>query len=343
MRQIYEYHPTIGMTFIPGLKARVPHEGGGYLVRINSTGFRCDHEFEKHRPSETRRILLFGDSFTAGEGVSNGERYGDFLESQLPNLQVYNFGLPATGTDQHFLIYKEFATAIESDLLVIAIFVENIRRVAARYRYFMDDRGERVLYAKPYYMLNNGKLTLMGVPPPKQPLNAVDLPPGEKVTIFQNSRFPRLRKMFLKWADNPRFKQWIVNSGLKEKLQRLTRYQPITDYDRPDNPAWLTMREIIREWISSYSGPVLVMPIPLYHHVADVSDPTNYQKRLREAAESAGAAFFDPLDDLRRYSREERRSFYFEKDNHLTRLGHEAVAKAVAPVVERLMRVHQER
>ena len=32
-RQLLEYHPRIGHRFIPGLKARIEHEGGGYLVR----------------------------------------------------------------------------------------------------------------------------------------------------------------------------------------------------------------------------------------------------------------------------------------------------------------------
>ena len=55
MRQIYEYHPVIGFRFIPGLKARIPHEGGGYLVRANATGFRYDHEFESAKPADMRR------------------------------------------------------------------------------------------------------------------------------------------------------------------------------------------------------------------------------------------------------------------------------------------------
>ena len=39
MRQIYKYYPVIGLRLIPGLKARILHEGGGYLVRANATGY----------------------------------------------------------------------------------------------------------------------------------------------------------------------------------------------------------------------------------------------------------------------------------------------------------------
>ena len=34
-RQLFQYHPTVGYHFVPGLKARVEHEAGGYLMRTN--------------------------------------------------------------------------------------------------------------------------------------------------------------------------------------------------------------------------------------------------------------------------------------------------------------------
>ena len=87
-RQCFEYHPSTAYRFIPGLKARVPHESGGYLIRANSDGFRCDHEFSKARTPGKRRVLLFGDSFTAGDGVSNGHRYSEVLETLLDKVGI---------------------------------------------------------------------------------------------------------------------------------------------------------------------------------------------------------------------------------------------------------------
>ena len=81
MRKLLTYHPTIGYTFIPNLQARVRHEGGGYLIRTNAQGFRSDHDF--HESSAQEPILLFGDSFTAADGVSNRYRYSEILEGQL--------------------------------------------------------------------------------------------------------------------------------------------------------------------------------------------------------------------------------------------------------------------
>jgi carbamoyltransferase len=135
-RQLYQYHPVSGYTFIPELRTRVMHEAGGYLLSSNAQGFRSRCEFQRAK-GPAPRILLFGDSFTAGMGVSENRRYGDLLEERL-GVDIFNFALPGTGTDQHYLIWKDLASQIDHDLVVIAVQVENIRRVNSRFRRFED-------------------------------------------------------------------------------------------------------------------------------------------------------------------------------------------------------------
>ena len=167
-RDLFQYHPVFGFHFIPKLKARVSHEGGGYLIRTNEAGFRCEHEFQTVKPPGIFRILLFGDSFTAGDGVSNAARYGDVLETLLPGVEVFNFGVSGTGTDQHYLIYREVARNIEHDLVVIAVLVENIRRIVERYRMINSSSGETLLLPKPYFTINgDGKIVLPTPPFPE--------------------------------------------------------------------------------------------------------------------------------------------------------------------------------
>lgn len=108
---------------------------------------------------------FFGDSFTAGDAVPNYLRYTDLLETKIPATEIYNFGLPSTGTDQQYLVWREFAQGIEHDLVVIAVFVENVRRVVARYRHHNDEAGRDRIYAKPYYTLEQNELRLHHVPP----------------------------------------------------------------------------------------------------------------------------------------------------------------------------------
>ena len=70
-RSILQYDPVIGHTFIRGLRTRVWHESGGFLMRVNEAGFRSEHEFVREKAPGTFRVLLFGHSFPAGHGVSN--------------------------------------------------------------------------------------------------------------------------------------------------------------------------------------------------------------------------------------------------------------------------------
>jgi lysophospholipase L1-like esterase len=326
-RSVTQHHPTIGYTFIPGIKSRVilPNENVGYLIRVNEHGFRCDHEFKAEKQEGLSRVLLFGDSFTAGDGVSNGHRYGDQLERKVANLEVYNFGLPGTGTDQHYLAYQEFAAGIEHDLLILGVTVENIGRVGARFRPYINEEGKTVIYAKPYFALEKSGLTLKNVPVAKEPVEKSEMSADESKQVDWGLPFASLRKL-------------AKRLGVRDLAQKVTHFQPVPDYHTPDNPKWLVMRAILEEWIRRSHAPVILMPIPLFPFIEGSSDPTSYQARFREVAAATGCWLHDPLSDLQKYPPAERRTFRFERDVHLTPIGHAALAASLAPVVERIIR-----
>lgn len=341
MRKTIEHHPVIGHLFVPRVKARIPHEGGGYIIATNQAGFRCAHEFVRHKPAHVRRVLLFGDSFTAGDGVSNGYRFGDHLEKAIDGLQVYNFGIPGTGTDQHYLAYREYARDIEHDLLVIAIFVENIRRVASRYRWAYTPEGDKRLFPKPYYTLDGGVLRLGGVPVrrgalPEDEVARVDL---EHIAKFE--RFPRLKQAWRRLRQHPRVGHLLEEYRVKERFQRLTGYQPLPEWDDPDHPAVRTTLAIVENWVREDGGPALIVPIPLHHHVIGFARP-NYREVLQASAARCHAEFWDPLPDLLRYDAKVREDvLHFREDGHLTKRGHEVLAKHLAPVVQRILARNQ--
>ena len=323
-RQLFEYHAVIGYRFIPNLKARVAHEGGGYLVRTNESGFRADRPFNRERSPALRRALLFGDSFTAGDAVSNGERYSDLLEAAIPRLEIYNYGLPGTGTDQQYLAWREFAQGVEHDVVVIAVLVENIRRILSRYRAFVDGEGTGRIQAKPYFVLEAGELRLRGVPPRREPFPKSELAPDELATVEAGGRFRLIREA-------------ARAVGAREVLQRITRYQPVPEYDSPQTPGWQLMRAILGEWVRAIGRNVLLVPVPLYQYVEETSDATPCQARFAELAKELGCELHDPLPDLLRYSPAERRAFRFRSDIHPTPAAHAALAASLKPSIERML------
>jgi lysophospholipase L1-like esterase len=320
-RQLFEYHPLLGYRFVPNLKARVPHESGGYLVQVNEQGFRSNKNFASTRTDDKRRVLLFGDSFTAGDGVSNNKRYSDVLEDSATDLEVYNYGLSGTGTDQQYLIWRECTREVEHDVVVISVLVENIRRNVSRYRRYADLSGVERAYGKPYFSLDGDALTLHHVPAPRDPFREEDLPADERAAVDRGGRFSLLRQV-------------VTAVGAKDMVQRLTRYQPVPEYDTAQTPAWCLMRAILAQWIRAISKPVIVMPIPLYQHIEDTSDAAPYQARFKELCADMGCILHDPLPDLLRYTPEQRRAFRFEHDIHPTASGHAALAASLKPVID---------
>jgi lysophospholipase L1-like esterase len=324
MRQVYEYHPVVGYRFIPNLKARIPHEGGGYLLEANASGFRSNRPFQAAAVPGLRRVLVFGDSFTAGDAVANQQRYSDVLETMLPGTEFYNFGLSSTGTDQQYLAWREFARDIEHDAVVIAVFVENVRRVVARFRPHRDAEGRERLYAKPYYTLEAGKLQLHQVPPAAEGVEMDQLTPDQQAAVDTGGRFARLRGL-------------VSAIGARDAVQRMTRYQPLPAYDSARHPDWLLMRAILSQWVGALARPVILMPLPLPQHLDQVCDASAYQARFRELAAELRCQLHDPLPDLLAYSKEERRGFRWETDIHFTPAGHRALARSLAPVLAPLL------
>jgi hypothetical protein len=250
-RQLFQYHPTIGYKFIPNLKTRIQHEAGGYLIRTNDWGFRSEIEFTKEKKADKKRILFFGDSFTAGDGVSNKYRFTDLTEQLIPGSEVFNFGLPGSGTDQQFLLYKEYGQEVECDLIVLVVLVENIRRIKSHYRYYYNEAGEKAVYQKPYFDLKDGQLELMNAPVAMQPFKMEELPESEQEKVDTGGRFGAARGL-------------INKLGLKELTQKITKYQPVPDYNSADSPEWRLMREIIYSWSKMAQAKFLVVPLPLY-------------------------------------------------------------------------------
>ena len=118
---------------------------------------------KKVKKSDKKRILFFGDSNTAADGVSNVERFSD-LAGKYFNAEAYNFGLSGSGTDQQYLIWKEYAQNMEVDLVVLGILVENIERNKVAYRETLHPYTKKsLLTPKPYFNLEKNKLVLQNI------------------------------------------------------------------------------------------------------------------------------------------------------------------------------------
>lgn len=89
--------------------------------QFNSLGFRDEEPIKK---ANGKRVIVLGDSFMEGIGVSESERLSDLLEeqSEVPHL---NFGMGDKGPTQLYSIYKNIASEFEHDAIIISLFPAN--------------------------------------------------------------------------------------------------------------------------------------------------------------------------------------------------------------------------
>ncbi len=321
---LMQHDEILGYRFVPGLNVRIAHEGGGYRVKTNREGFRCNREVMSPK-SRAHRVLVFGDSYTAGDGVSNGHRYSEILEQQLEDTEVLNFGLSNSGTDQQYLIFQQYAHKLDYDAVVISVLAENIKRNVAKYRESADEAGEAIYMPKPWFEISPaGGLNLMGVPVPLQYKNENES--EEESRDSKGELLSNARKIINKFGP-----------GFKDTVQKLTRYQPMPEYDSADSHGWRLMRAILAQWVSELHVPVVIAVIPVYQHVERTASYTNVRKRFDELATASDVPVYHLVDDLWPHAAKIRRSFRFRSDCHLTPLGHKTVGESLARVLAPLL------
>jgi len=89
-----------GGAFPPGVRGELRHYDYSVECKVNNFGFR-DRELVARSPGELR-IGLLGDSFTAGIGVREEERFASVFAATIrqrqPNVAVWNLAAPLCGT-----------------------------------------------------------------------------------------------------------------------------------------------------------------------------------------------------------------------------------------------------
>ncbi|HEX7880420.1 MAG TPA: carbamoyltransferase N-terminal domain-containing protein [Candidatus Eisenbacteria bacterium] len=341
-RMVLAHHSRLGQLYVPGINARVPGPAGPYFLKTNAQGFRSDWDFTKEKGRKPR-ILVFGDSYTAGDGVTNADRFSEKL-GQMYGAEVFNFGVAGTGTDQHLMILEEVARGVKADLVIFCVAVHNIDRIKVGYRKYIErTTGEHVLGAKPYFELIKGKLQLRNVPVPiERPRvdEAGDVAYEQPVVhdkqggfgLFKKVRqglgLEKMEKTLDKLAPD-------VKTTLRTKLLHKQDFQPHEDYRSASSPGWQLMKALIERFHAGVKPtPLLVVPIPTWYFYFD-EVPAIYQP-LFESLENkpAGIHVMDATSPLLAMPREDRRRLPLGTDTHFSPEGHTKIAEMIASEID---------
>lgn len=96
----------------------------GKLVYENRYHFR-ERNFSETKGTNSYRLMVLGDSYTYGVGLTDAERYSNLLEQQLQNywperqVEVLNFGLMGKCATDERDILREFVDRVQPDRIVL--------------------------------------------------------------------------------------------------------------------------------------------------------------------------------------------------------------------------------
>ena len=338
-RQIFRYDKDIGHQFISNLNARIINENGGYYVRTNSLGFRSDIEFKTEKNNKSR-ILFFGDSNTASDGVSNNERFSELVGNHF-NAEVYNYGLSGSGTDQQYLIWKKYAQNVKADLIVLCVLVENIERNKVAYRQTINPHTKNLsLTPKHYFDYVKDELVLKNSPVPRVEDNF--LPKSNNMiqwAVPKGQEF--IYSLVNLWRKNNIFKP--IRENFEESLTKFRAtlisnfYQPYPDYKKHNSKGFILTQKILNKFINDLSPtPVIILPIPTYHYYVDGAKPI--YNNFFDFFENKEKKIFtcNILKNFKQLNFNQRKNLCFKKDkSHFSQFGHLKISDFLIKEIEK--------
>ena len=214
----------LGWSGKPNLRLRFRRPEFDALVEHDAEGWR---QPKPPRPAvPTSRILVLGDSFTWGWGVSQGQVFTDLLQAALPaTVAVYNRSVPGFGTAQEYLLLERELAARVYDAVVLMFYMNDLSdNISSR-------QGRR-----PYFELVDGDLR-----PRNQPALPVINPVGQflrehsRAYAFAQFELELLKRRFSGEANDEREYRtapavdfhdvpgYAVTARLLGEMQRLAR------------------------------------------------------------------------------------------------------------------------
>lgn len=181
-----ELYPAVASDYLPfTLPANVTLNGWYGTFKLNPFGYRGTAPVTLEKPANTFRILVIGDSFTLGWGVTEEEtfvgRMGAALVGRSPAIEVINAAFHAGySPDAYYAYLRKEGIALKPDLIVMMVYPDNDVYEMSETRWTSIDEfnAPRSLYTLHIFADYKGRL-----------INANHLPWNYSVPILRDDRY----------------------------------------------------------------------------------------------------------------------------------------------------------
>ena len=215
----------------------------GASIRTNSQNMRNDEDFTIE-PTGKKRLLIVGDSYSFGHGVSNEDTFAYRLKEYLPDWEIMNLAVSATGTDQNYIMYEQYGEKYRPDIVILGFYVLDFNRNTFSFR---D-------YAKPMYVPQDDGSLQLTHSPVLAPRQLIDQYLNDEKQIggwhysYAYAAFMKIFTTAVKRDRSPGSLPRRTLTGIMEKFASRVRANGAV-------PVWIIfpIRDIIEEEVSKYA------------------------------------------------------------------------------------------
>lgn len=305
-------YTAAGRRYVPNTHVIIKHHylsGLDVPININSLGLR-DIEFPPSPPANQNRILVLGDSITAGDYLPSDKVYVKLLQGILrttnPALDTLaiNAGIGNVGTEEEVQLLSEVVDRVNPSLVILQFYL-NDSRPPWGFAGEIGDHGwlrRHSILAETAYVLFEQWKWLKSQP----------------VDMF--AWIPEVSK--LHWKDSP---------SDFSKLAELAQYDWGSAWK---DSSWQEIAphfERLKRLSSEKHFQVMVVAFPVLYQLEAKDLDDHPQKELEKLAEKNGFSFFDLIPALRKPDPER---FFFDHC-HPNELGNQVIAVALAQALMR--------
>ncbi len=280
------------------------------IYTFNSYGAR---DIERSEYSSKKRIIVLGDSFVEGYGVTDSCRLTNLLETKtgIPHL---NFGTSGgVGPTQYFMIYETLAKKYKHDAVILGILPDND---------FQDDYPNSGRY-QPYWegKYPNYQISYTG----KQYFNSAsshEIQPDNKDAKWYLRNFTYTMNV-AEWIEGLLKVKRNIYRQNRQLPRRSSRFNDYTseEFDR--------MRYSLEKVCqSAMDKPVVVFLIPRFSDLIEYGKSGNNKllEELEKGVKEPNLILIDLLSMMHDYNKDRWTDYFLPCDRHWSCYGHEVAS-----------------
>ena len=281
----------------------------GRRCLINRQGFQDREDFDPEVDSvSSERILMLGDSFTAGYTADIGKSYVETIESSLLKSVVWNTAISGTGTNQALAAFNAYAPVLRPRITILGFvmndFDDNVTPIDS-YLEVVNVETNGLLMIRQYRVDVWGNVIKLDHQSDLYYRGRNVDPPASE--IKRQLGLTRLGTLLLRMADK-------LGAVVFEDARFNRKFEITRNY----------LREL-RDAVADQDSALLVVLVPEAKNVDTIS--VTYQSAI-DLMRELQIPFIDPIDMLG------ADDYAPDPDNHWNNAGHQKIGKLLSACLE---------